>query len=124
MGPMKLKSKSAWLLHFAAALLIVWPWQLDNSTAPQFPVRERSPDRSRRVTGAWECVAAPEHFVVSCAGIGGSFRTVGWPRARLPGTHVCPESQNDVRLVAPNDLEFADRSGDDIIVSPEPFPLL
>jgi hypothetical protein len=77
MGPMKLKSKSAWLLHFAAALLIVWPWQLDNSTAPQFPVRERSPDRSRRVTGAWECVAAPEHFVVSCAGIRGSFRTVG-----------------------------------------------
>jgi hypothetical protein len=42
----------------------------------------------------------------------------------LPGIHVCLESQNDVRLVAPNDLEFVDRFDDDIIVSPEPFPLL
>jgi hypothetical protein len=29
---MKVRCKSAWLLHFAAALPFVWPWQLDNST--------------------------------------------------------------------------------------------
>jgi hypothetical protein len=32
-GSVKVRCKSAWLLHFAAALPIRWSWQLDNSTA-------------------------------------------------------------------------------------------